>query len=95
MVGGPRCNGRAETAHHKKPTSQYPEEFWNPENLQAACRPCNAHGAVVKSENRANRQTIAQLEEIVDEQEAEIAALRLRLAVCENNEGEPLTPRIF
>ncbi len=57
QVRDPRCTGVATTAHHTRPTSQDPELFWNPEYLQASCGPCNRHGAVTASENRANRQT--------------------------------------
>jgi 5-methylcytosine-specific restriction endonuclease McrA len=83
-VQGPRCLGIATTAHHKLPSSQYPELFWDPANLEASCMPCNHHGAQVKAENRANRQTIAHLERIIDDQAAEIEVLLHRLAQYEN-----------
>jgi hypothetical protein len=34
---------------------------------------CAHHGAVTKAENRVNRMTIAHLEGVIEEQEAEIA----------------------
>jgi 5-methylcytosine-specific restriction endonuclease McrA len=83
QVGGPHCRIVATTAHHKLPSSQYPERFWDPTNLEASCTPCNHHGAQVKAENRANRQTIANLERIIDEQAAEIELLLHRLAAYE------------
>jgi 5-methylcytosine-specific restriction endonuclease McrA len=36
QIQGPRCRGIANTVHHILPSSQYPELFWNPENLEAA-----------------------------------------------------------
>jgi uncharacterized protein (DUF305 family) len=46
----------------------------------------------VKAENRANRQTIAHLEQIIESQEAEIEELTTRLAEVER---QPATPRIY
>jgi 5-methylcytosine-specific restriction protein A len=84
QVQGPRCEVVASTAHHRLPSSQHPELFWDPANLEASCRPCNHHGAQVKAENRVNRQTIAHLERIIDAQAAEIEVLLHRLAQYEN-----------
>jgi 5-methylcytosine-specific restriction enzyme A len=92
QVAGPRCEVVATSAHHKLPSSQHPELFWDPSNLEASCRPCNHHGAQVKAENRANRQTIAHLEQIIESQEAEIEELTTRLAEVER---QPATPRIY
>jgi 5-methylcytosine-specific restriction endonuclease McrA len=33
QIQGPRCRGVANSAHHVLPSSQYPEQFWSPENL--------------------------------------------------------------
>jgi 5-methylcytosine-specific restriction endonuclease McrA len=44
-IGGPRCAGYAETAHHIIPSSQRPDLFFDPANLAAACKPCNYGGA--------------------------------------------------
>jgi hypothetical protein len=49
--------------------------------------PCNHHGAVTKSENRANRQTIAHLEQIIEDQAAEIEELVRKLAAYENGQA--------
>jgi hypothetical protein len=76
------------------PSSQYPGLFWDPDNLQASCRPCNDHGAVVKAENRVNRQTIAYLEKMIEDQSAEISRLLAKLARYENG-GPRATPRIY
>jgi 5-methylcytosine-specific restriction endonuclease McrA len=95
QVHGPRCTGIATTAHHKLPTSQYPELFFDPSNVEASCTPCNRHGAVTQAENRANRQTIAHLEAVIEEREAEIARLAAQLAGCEHGEAvEPERPRL-
>jgi 5-methylcytosine-specific restriction enzyme A len=55
QVGGPRCVIVATTVHHILPSSQHPERFWDPTNLEAACAPCNAHGGAVAHENSVNR----------------------------------------
>lgn len=86
-VEGPRCTGRATTCHHVLPSSQYPERFFDPANLQAACAPCNRHGAATASENRNNRMTIAYLEQLVEEQRIEIERLAGELA--ETNAARP------
>jgi 5-methylcytosine-specific restriction endonuclease McrA len=79
-VEGPRCLGIATTAHHKLPSSQYPELFWDPSNLEASCTPCNHHGANVKAENRVNRQTIAHLERQLADAHERIAELEAAAA---------------
>jgi hypothetical protein len=98
QVRGPRCQVVATTAHHRRPSSQHPELFWNVENLEAACSACNAHGAVVKAENRANPQTFAHLEQVIADQQAEINELVARLARYEDGlaeaETEAKVPRI-
>jgi 5-methylcytosine-specific restriction endonuclease McrA len=80
QVQGPRCLGIATTAHHRLPSSQYPERFWDPANLEASCTPCNHHGASVKAENCVNRQTIAQLERELADAHARIAELEAAAA---------------
>jgi 5-methylcytosine-specific restriction endonuclease McrA len=92
-IQGPRCRGRATTVHHVLPSSQYPELFWAPDNLEAACGACNyAGGAQINTENRKSR--IAQLEELVVEQHNEIARLIDRLATYENGPAtEAARPR--
>jgi hypothetical protein len=58
-------------------------------------RSCNAHGAVVKAENRVNRQTIAHLESVIETQQFEIQELRAELASRENGSVRPArVPRI-
>jgi 5-methylcytosine-specific restriction endonuclease McrA len=89
QVRGPRCLGIATTAHHKLPSSQYPELFWDPANLEASCTPCNHHGASVKNENRVNRQTIAQLERELADAHARIAELEAERA------KRRMTPAIY
>jgi uncharacterized coiled-coil protein SlyX len=74
QIQGPRWTGYATTVDHILPSSQYPELFWNPENLEAACRRCNyGDGACVAAEN--TRQTIERLQQIIGEQQAQIDRL--------------------
>jgi 5-methylcytosine-specific restriction endonuclease McrA len=88
-IQGPRCRGFANTVHHVRPSSQHPELFWEPENLEAACGPCNyAGGSYTKAENqRTSREQIAYLEHVVlvledriDELAAALARERLAAA---------------
>jgi 5-methylcytosine-specific restriction protein A len=94
-VRGPNCTTIATTAHHILPSSQYTDRFFDPANLQASCGPCNHHGANVKHENRVNRQQIAALERVIDEQQAVIEQLVAQLAEYETGHpAEPARPRI-
>jgi hypothetical protein len=95
QVQGPRCTNVATTAHHILPSSQHPERFWDPTNLQASCAPCNHHGANVKHENRINRQEIAALERVIEEQQVVIDQLVRQLAEYESRvPAEPARPRV-
>jgi hypothetical protein len=85
-IEGPRCRGHATTAHHIVPSSQAPHLFWEPSKLAAACGRCNyGDGASIAAEN--TRQKIAMLEEVIWRQDAEIARLSERLALCEDANG--------
>jgi 5-methylcytosine-specific restriction endonuclease McrA len=101
QVQGARCTRYADTAHHILPSSRYPDRFWDPANLQAACRACNfGDGARVKADNRASRLQIAYLERVIEAQQAEIDLLAARLTRRENYSSpepapSPPTPRIF
>jgi 5-methylcytosine-specific restriction endonuclease McrA len=80
QIRGRRCTGIATTVHHILPSSTHPHLFYDPSNLQAACKPCNYRdGAVVRTDNRTNRQLVAHLQSVVEEQEAEIEELRREL----------------
>jgi HNH endonuclease len=82
QIQGPRWTGHATTVDHILPSSQYPERFWNPENLEAACRRCNyGDGACVAAEN--TRQTIERLQQIIGEQQAQIDRLLEKLVAYE------------
>jgi hypothetical protein len=87
MVQSPRCTGQATTVHHLIPSSQAPHLFWEPQNLQASCARCNYGGgrrvAVANS-----RETIARLQETVQQQEQRIEHLLERLAQLEQA-GQP------
>jgi hypothetical protein len=92
MLNGPRCNGRPETAHHTKPTSQFPELFFDVRFIVAACKPCNyGDGAVIRATNRDTRMLVAHLEQVIKDQQAEIAELVATLARYES--GEPKRKR--
>jgi HNH endonuclease len=90
QVGGPRCEIVATTVHHILPSSQHPERFWDPTNLEAACAPCNAHGGAVAHENSVNRRTIRDLEQTIESLQAELDELRAR-ETCQ----KPARPRIY
>jgi 5-methylcytosine-specific restriction endonuclease McrA len=80
LRSSPRCNGRAETAHHTLPSSVYPEHFFDVDYLIAACKPCNfADGAKLRYANARNRE--AQLRSLIEEQRQEIAADRTAFPV--------------
>jgi hypothetical protein len=80
QIRGRSCTGIATTAHHILPSSTHPHRFFDPSNLQAACKPCNyGDGAVVRASNREARQLLAHLEFVVEEQQAEIDELRREL----------------
>jgi hypothetical protein len=95
QIGGPRCVGHATTADHINPVAIAPDMFWEPDNVRAACAPCNAgRGAAFK--NQRTRITIAQLQEIVLQQSHEIDRLREQLAAYERPEPKPRpTPAIY
>ena len=95
-IQGPRCRGIANTVHHILPSSQYPELFWDPSNLQAACGPCNyADGGYLKAENRqASQHRIAELERIIERQEQQIDELAEALAAARDGPtAEPAPTR--
>jgi 5-methylcytosine-specific restriction endonuclease McrA len=97
QVEGPRCSGYATTVHHLIPSSQAPHLFWEPSNLVAACGRCNyGDGARVQADNR--RRRTAQLEQLIIEQQQEIARLVERLVYYENGGGlerQRAEPRIY
>jgi 5-methylcytosine-specific restriction endonuclease McrA len=79
QVEGPRCTGYATTVHHLIPSSQAPHLFWEPSNLVAACRRCNyGDGSRIAADNR--RRQIAHLQQLIDEQQQQIAEMAERLA---------------
>jgi 5-methylcytosine-specific restriction endonuclease McrA len=90
QLEGLRCTGYATTVHHRVPSSQAPELFWEPSNLAAACGRCNyGDGARVAAQN--TRQTIEHLRALVEEQQEQIAELTERLAHYEH----PKRPAIY
>jgi hypothetical protein len=97
QLEGPRCTIVATTVHHRVPSSQRPDLFWEPENLVAACTRCNyGGGARIASGNR--RRRIGELEQIIHEQEQRIAYLIERLAYYEDGGGpeqQVAEPRIY
>jgi 5-methylcytosine-specific restriction endonuclease McrA len=91
QVQGPRCTGASTTVDHIVPVLQWPEGFWEPENLRAACRRCNyGGGARVAAEN--TRRTIEHLRALGEEQQQQqIAEMAERLARYEH----PKRPAIY
>jgi hypothetical protein len=74
QVEGPRCTGYATTVHHLVPSSQAPHLFWEPANLVASCKRCNyGDGSRVAAQN--TRATIERLQQIIGEQQQQIAHL--------------------
>jgi 5-methylcytosine-specific restriction endonuclease McrA len=99
QLEGPRCTGYATTVHHLVPSSQAPHLFWEPSNLVASCPRCNyGDGSRVAADNR--RQQIAYLQQLVEEQQQQIAQMAERLAHYENGPSPEAAlnrpvPRIF
>jgi HNH endonuclease len=98
-IQGPRCTYQATTVHHVIPSSARPDLFYSDTNLVSACARCNyGGGARIASGNR--RRKLAELEQIIHEQEQRIAHLLERLAAYENSPVTPLAhnrpqPRIY
>jgi hypothetical protein len=96
QLEGPRCTGYATTVHHRVPSSQRPDLFWEPENLISACGACNyGGGARVQADNR--RRRTAQLEQVIEQQAQQIARLLEKVAYYENGgvERQRPEPRIY
>jgi 5-methylcytosine-specific restriction endonuclease McrA len=95
QVQGPRCEGYATTAHHRLPSSQYPQHFFDLANVQASCAPCNRHGAQVQAENRSHRMVIAELEQTVEDLQLQLSAMAAELKRWESGELERAEPAIY
>ena len=78
MLNGPRCNGCAQTAHHTKPSSQFPQLFFDTRFIVASCR--------VAHQN--TRQTIENLCALVEQQDQQIKQLLEQLTQYENGHGQ-------
>jgi 5-methylcytosine-specific restriction endonuclease McrA len=90
QIQGPRCTVHAATVHHLVPSSQAPHLFWEPSNLVASCKRCNyGDGSRVAADNR--RQQIAYLQQLVEEQQQQLAEMAERLARYEH----PMRPAIY
>jgi hypothetical protein len=99
QIRGARCTGVATTVDHLVPTSQWPEGFWEPENLQAACTACNyGGGAQIAADNRRRGQ--ARLLELEQEnqrleravEELEIRCEELALALSRHRPTREVAP---
>jgi 5-methylcytosine-specific restriction endonuclease McrA len=94
QLQGPRCTGYATTVHHRVPSSQAPHLFWEPSNLVASCPRCNyGGGARVAADNR--RQRIAHLQQLVEEQQQQIAQMAERLARYEDQAAKRRVPAVY
>jgi 5-methylcytosine-specific restriction endonuclease McrA len=97
QVQGPRCTGIADTVDHVLPSSTHPHLFWAEENLRASCRRCN-FGRGNRAAAAKQRQTIADLRALVEQQQQTIDRLLERLARYERVDGrsaEPPMPAIY
>jgi 5-methylcytosine-specific restriction endonuclease McrA len=93
QLEGPRCTGYATTVHHLVPSSQAPHLFWEPSNLVAACRRCNyGDGSRIAADNR--RRQIAYLQQLIEEQQQQIAEMAERLARYEGGAAKRPAPAI-
>jgi 5-methylcytosine-specific restriction endonuclease McrA len=91
QVQGPRCTGIADTVDHVLPSSTHPHLFWAEENLRASCRRCN-YGRGNRAAAAKQRQTIADLHALVEQQQQTINGLLERLALYERPDGRPVEP---
>jgi 5-methylcytosine-specific restriction endonuclease McrA len=89
QLQGPRCTVYATTVHHLVPSSQAPHLFWELANLVASCPRCNyGDGSRVAADNR--RQQIAYLQQLVEDQQQQIAKMAERLARYEDADSGEL-----
>ena len=82
QIRGPRCTMAATTVDHRYPASTHPELFWAEENLRAACKKCN-YGSGSRIAHANTRATIAQLRELVEQQDQTIRQLMEQVANLE------------
>ena len=66
--------------HHQHrsphPRQHPPARFFDPQDLQAACKPCNfGDGAVIRADKRSNRQLVDHYKQVIEEQQDEIDEL--------------------
>jgi hypothetical protein len=88
QIQGPRCRGIATTVHHRIPSSQRPDLFYDSENLVAACTTCNYGGGNrVRVDN--GRRRLEQLEQIILAQDQRIQELLAQLAEHEAEHPDP------
>ena len=91
-VRGARCAGIASTVHHVVPSSQAPHLFLEMTNLVASCGPCKyADDARVAAAN--GRRRVAQLEEIIIQQDNKIQELLAQLAEYKTEHPDPALRR--
>jgi 5-methylcytosine-specific restriction endonuclease McrA len=82
QVRGPRCRGVARTVHHVIPSSEAPNLFFDPCNLQASCGACNysAGAYMTRDARRAIIEQNEYLQRVVQAQEQRIIELEDELA---------------
>jgi hypothetical protein len=71
-IRGPRCTLRATEVHHRLPTSIRPDAFYDVRHLLATCSACHS----TDSDSALLVSELERLQALVDEQAAELAALR-------------------
>jgi hypothetical protein len=99
-IQGTRCTYRATTVHHIVPSSERPDLFFAGDNLVSACTKCNyGGGARIASGNR--RRKVAELEEIIWQQQQQIDRLLEKVLYYENGspatalDANPPSPQIY
>jgi 5-methylcytosine-specific restriction endonuclease McrA len=88
-----RCNGLPQTAHHTKPTSQFPAYFFDTRFIVAACKPCNfSDGSRIAAQN--TQATIEQLYDLVVEQDQRSTQRVAQVMAYEEAERTRRTPAV-
>jgi hypothetical protein len=77
------CTGIATTCDHIVPVA-LGGSFWDPMNLRASCKRCN-YGAGSRIRETAIQQNVAQLHQVILDQQQELEQLRETVARYEGN----------
>lgn len=73
----------------------YPYLFYEPSNLDGACRTCNySGGREIRLQNRTDRQMLNHYEQVIEEQGDELDEFARRLEEYERRGAKPRVPCI-